>query len=178
MPFLPARPVWIAVVAPRTPATRMTPSSRNWMDWDWSLWRRAEARVGAGVVRVRVRAQTRPRLKLGPGSPALRTWPWRKRNKVGAHPVQPYLLRKMAPARPHLGAPLRQCMRSFLLPRSTCQNSDVAGPTNRELPQLLPRRGRDPPIRSPGSRGCLRLLRGQSGGLVRPAQRSLISHLW
>lgn len=103
IPFLPPRPVWTAVAAPKSLAILMTLSSRKWMDWGWSPWRRVEARVVAVVVRVR--AAVGPRPKLGPGSRALRTWPWKRRSKVGAHPVQPYLPQKMAPARLHLGPP-------------------------------------------------------------------------
>lgn len=75
------------------------------MDWGWSPWRRVEAKVVVAVVRMR--AEMRPRPKLGLGSQAFRTWPWRRRNKVGAHPVQPYLPQKMAPAELHLEATSR-----------------------------------------------------------------------
>jgi hypothetical protein len=65
------------------------------MDWGWSPWKRVEARVVVvAVVPVRVRVVRKPRPKLGLRDPVLRTLPWKRRNKVGAHPVQPYLPQK------------------------------------------------------------------------------------
>lgn len=133
-PSLPPRPVWTAAVAPKTLATLKTPSSQDWMDWGWSPWKRVEAKVAVAVVRMR--AEMRPRPKLGLGSQALRTWPWRRRNKVGAPPVQPYLPQKMAPAKLHLGATSRSAREASST--SNSQNSYVAGPTNSKLSQLLP----------------------------------------
>lgn len=59
-------------------------------------------------------------------------------------------------------------MRSFLLPRSTSQNSDVAGPTDRKLPQLLPLRGRDP-HQQPRIQGLLPASGGTEGRIRQPS---------
>lgn len=59
------------------------------------------------VAVVRMKSEMRPRPKLGLGSQAFKTWPWRKKNKVGARPVQPYRPQKMAPAKLHLQATSR-----------------------------------------------------------------------
>lgn len=118
-PF-PPRLVWTVVAVFKILATPTTLSSQNWMDWGWSLWKRVEARevvlagvevvlVGVGVMVVR-----RPRPKLGLRAQALRTLPWRRKNKVGALPVQLYLQKRMAPARLHLGATYSSLMRGFL----------------------------------------------------------------
>ena len=73
------------------------------MDWGWSPWRRVEVKVVV-VAKMRVK---RLRPKRGLGSQALRTWPWKRRSKVGARLVQPYLPQKMAPVRLHFGATSR-----------------------------------------------------------------------
>lgn len=103
--------MWTVVAAFKILAILMTHSSQNWTDWGWSLWKRVEARVvvvgvGVGVLVVVVVSVTvvrRPRPKLGLRAQALRTLPWRKKNKVGTHPVQLYLQKRMAPARLHWG---------------------------------------------------------------------------
>lgn len=119
------------------------------------------------VVVVRVRAAMRPRPKLGPESRALRTWPWKRRSKVGAHPVQPYLPQKMAPARLHLGPPPGVHEK---LPSLMPQNSDVAGPTSKRTAPASPAVGGRGPITSPGPRGCLWPLWEQRVAFFSPAQ--------
>lgn len=114
-PLLSPRRVWTVVAAFKILATLMTRSSQNWMDWGWSPWKRVEARVvGVVLAVVGVMVVRGPRPKLGPRVQALRTLPWRKKNKVGAHPVQLYLQKKMAPARLHFGATYSSLMRGFL----------------------------------------------------------------
>ncbi|KAM9748405.1 period circadian protein homolog 1 isoform 2-T4 [Dama dama] len=169
---VPSRPVWTAVAAPKSMAILMTLSSQKWMDWGWSPWRRAEARVVAVVVRVR--AAMRPRPKLGPGSRALRTWPWKRKSKVGAHPVQPYLPQKMAPARLHLGPPPGVHEK---LPSLMPQNSDVAGPTNKRTAPASPAVGGRGPHHQPRTQGLPLASLGTEGGILQPspAQRSLPS---
>lgn len=110
--------MWTVVAAFKTLATLMTRSSQKWMDWGWSPWKRVEARV-VGVVLVRVEVVgvmvvRRPRPKLGLRVQALRTLPWKKKNKVGPHPVQLYLQKTMAPARLRFGATYSSLMRGFL----------------------------------------------------------------
>lgn len=113
--LLSLRRVWTVAAAFKILATLMTPSSQNWMDWGWSPWKRVEARVvGVVLAAVGVMVVRRPRPKLGLRVQALRTLPWRKKSKVGAHPAQLYLQKKTAPARLHFGAAYSSLMRGFL----------------------------------------------------------------
>nr|XP_045231306.1 period circadian protein homolog 1 isoform X3 [Macaca fascicularis] len=111
---VPSRPVWTVGAAPKILVTLMTHSSQSWMDWGWSPWKRVEASRAAAVAAVvRVRAARRPGPKVGPRPQALRTWPWRRRKKAGAQPVQPYLQQETARARLHSGTISRSPQDAF-----------------------------------------------------------------
>lgn len=149
-PSLPPRPVWTAEVTPKTLATLKTHYSQDWMDWGWSPWKRVEAKVAEAVVRMR--AERRPRPKLGLGPQALRTRPWRRRNKGGAHPAQPHLPQETAPAKLHLEAASRR--HETLLPHPTLRTQMWLDQPVANCPSFSRCRGLDPRHVSPGSRGA------------------------
>ena len=88
---------------------------------------------------------------------------------MGAHPVQPYLPQKMAPARLHLGPPPGVHEK---LPSLMPQNSDMAGPTNKRTAPASPAIGGRGPYHQPRTQGLPLASLGTEGGILQPREAS------